>query len=111
MTRPGQLDERNTIYRRDTTANDYNEEIESWTAVGRRWMRWVQGGTSEGVQAEKVEARQDGVFEMRRDDLTKTVTDQHRIDRDNGEQFMVAGPPQYASLRDLYVMVPVRRVP
>ena len=42
MTRPGQLDERNTIYRRDTTTDAVNEEIESWTAVGLRWMRWVR---------------------------------------------------------------------
>ena len=110
MTRPGQLDERNTIYRRDTTTDAVNEEIESGTAVGLRWMRWVQGGTSEGGQALKIEGRQDGAFECRRDDLTKTITDQYRIDRSNGEQFRVAGPPTYDARRGMYMTLPVRRV-
>lgn len=106
----GKIDERVTIQEPSTTTNAANEVVEGFALAGTRWAGFTPIRGSERIQALAAEAALDAKIIMRKDALTEAVSESYRIDRSNGDQYQVVGPPTYPRERGAVIEFMVRRV-
>lgn len=79
MLPAGKRDKCVTIERFTSTPDEYNEPVEQWSEVGKRWTAIFYGKGDERRQAAIEQGRQAASFVMLADELTRSVTLRDRL--------------------------------
>ena len=75
----GKLDRRITIERYGVTYDEFNQPIEAWTELAKRWASKQDVSDGEKLRAAQVGATVTTRFHVRYDSVTKTITAADRI--------------------------------
>lgn len=107
MTGAGDLDRRITIERFTSTRNEFNEPVETWTALTTVWAQ--RKDSSDLTKVEYLGAEQVGAFHMSRfiirsSSVTKTVTPVDRISYD-GHLWNIKGVKETAEGRNRFIEI------
>lgn len=88
--RAGKLDRRIILQRYDIVYDEWNQPIEGWADIGKRWASKEDVSDGEKVRAAQVGASVTTRFRVRYDSLTKTLTAADRIAYD-GKVYSISG--------------------
>jgi len=75
----GRRDARIELHRAHTLKNGLNEDVPTWTMVGKRWAERLDASDGERLRAAEVGATITTRFRVLRDSLTRTITPKDRI--------------------------------
>lgn len=107
MSKFGKLDRRIVIEQRTTTANDFNEPIQSWVAAGTISAAYMPGSGSERRIAAQETGEMAATFRVHSSTLTKAIKpNDYRINFDGGLWDIIASA---APDRGRFIEITARR--
>lgn len=101
---PGRLDRRITLLRRDTTVDDWNQQVDTYTTVATIWAEVRDAGAKEREEADQKVTVRPKVFTIRH---RSDVTTMHRITYE-GDTYEITGFTEIGRKEGLRIMAVAR---
>ncbi|WP_260581194.1 phage head closure protein [Sphingopyxis sp. PET50] len=93
MTTAGRRDNLVTLQRYAATQDEYGEEIQTWTDLGKEWAATFYGNGTERREAAKEQGEQAATFNVRSNALTRGLMIRDRIVFDGDNWDIVSTSP------------------